>query len=206
MSYPVITISREFGSGGRRIGEEIAKRLNIELYDKTIIEMVAEKSGFTVDFVEENDQRLSRSMLFQIAVTGTLPPWITAPKEEVALGGLFETQAEIIRELASKGGCVIVGRCADYILRDDPNRISVFIRGETKDKAQRCVKEYGLGPNLAQGEMLRRDKERADYYNHYTGRTWGNAENYDICLNSSLFGIEGCVDMIISAIKELQNK
>lgn len=206
MKYPVITISREFGSGGREIGETVAKRLGIELYDKTIIEMVAEKSGYSVDFVEENDQRLSRSMLFQIAVTGTLPPWLSDGKKPEAAGGLFEAQSEVIKELAAKGGCVIVGRCADYILREDKNRISVFIRGEDEDKINRCVREYGLNPQTAVSDMMRRDRERADYYEHYTCNRWGSAANYDICLNSSLLGEEGCVELILSAINRLQEK
>lgn len=206
MKYPVITISREFGSGGREIGEAVAKRLGIELYDKTIIEMVAEKSGYSVDFVEENDQRLSRSMLFQIAVTGTLPPWLSDSKKPEAAGGLFAAQSEVIKGLAAKGGCVIVGRCADYILREDKNRISVFIRGESDDKVNRCVREYGLNPQNAVSDMMRRDRERADYYEHYTGSKWGSVENYDICLNSSLLGEEGCIELILDAVKRLQEK
>lgn len=207
MKYPVITISREFGSGGREIGEAVAKRLGIELYDKTIIEMVAEKSGYSVDFVEDNDQRLSRSMLFQIAVTGTLPPWLNgSSKPEVETGGLFAAQSEVIKGLAEKESCVIVGRCADYILRDNPNRIAVFIRGDSEDKVNRCVREYGLNPQTAVSDMLRRDKERADYYEHYVNKKWGSAENYDICLNSSLFGEEGCVELLLDMINRLTEK
>lgn len=207
MKYPVITISREFGSGGREIGEKVAKRLGIELYDKTIIDMVSEKSGYSVDFVEDNDQRLSRSMLFQIAVTGTLPPWLNgSSKPEVETGGLFAAQSEVIKGLAAKGSCVIVGRCADYILRDDPNRISVFIRGNSEDKINRCVREYGLNPQNAVSDMMRRDKERADYYEHYTGKKWGSVENYDICLNSSLLGEEGCIEILFDIINRLTEK
>lgn len=206
MKYPVITIGREFGSGGRKIGEALAKRLGIELYDKTIIDMVADKSGCSVDYVEENDQKLTRSMLFQIAVTGTLPPWINEESAPKAGGNLFDAQSEVIKDIAAKGGCVIVGRCADYILHDNPNRLAVFIRGDNEDKINRCVREYGLNPHSAVMDMMRRDKERADYYEHYTGSKWGSLENYDLCLNSSLLGIDGCIEIILNVIDYLTEK
>ena len=205
MKRPVITISREFGSGGRIIGEAIAKKFDFAVYDKTIINMSAEKSGLSVDYVEENDQRLTRSVLFQIAVTGSLPPWLNDAPEAVGAGGksVYSAQAAVIKELAEKGGCVIIGRCADHILRDYDNCISVFICGDTEDKLSRCIKEYKMPPNGATAEMMRRDKERADYYTHYTNNIWGKAENYDICINSSTFGVDGSVEIISKAIESM---
>ena len=206
MKKPIIAISREFGSGGRMIGESVAKKLGLTVYDKTLIEMVAEKGGYSADFVEENDQRLTKSLLFQIAVTGSLPPWLA--KDAGAAEGLigksvFSAQSEVIKDLAEKGGCVIIGRCAGHILKDDPNCLSVFIGAETEDKIDRCVKEYGFTPAAAAGEIKRRDSERAEHYNHHTGKMWGNAANYHICLNSGVFGIDGCVDLIVEAYNKL---
>lgn len=206
MKQPVITISREFGSGGRMIGEALAKRLGFALYDKTLISMVAEKSGYSADYVEENDQRITRSVLFQIAVTGSLPPWMSVDGETagaVAGKSVFSAQAEVIRELAQKGGCVIIGRCADHILRGDPNCLSVFVCGEKDDRLNRCVKAYGLPAAAASSELALRDRERAEHYGHHTGKVWGKAENYDLCLNSSAFGIDGCVEMIAAAAKAM---
>ena len=168
--------------------------------------MVADKSGCSVDFVEENDQKLTRSMLFQIAVTGTLPPWINEESAPKAGGNLFDAQSEVIKDIAAKGGCVIVGRCADYLLHDDPNRLAVFIRGDNEDKVNRCVREYGLNPHSAVMDMMRRDKERSDYYEHYTGSKWGSLENYDLCLNSSLLGIDGCIEIILNVVDHLIEK
>ena len=196
----IITIGREHGSNGHDIARELARQLDYQCYDKEIVDHAAEQSGFSKEILSSYDER-------KVSNYVVATPHYLGMSEGFRLNmQITSAQFDTIRSIAEGGNAIFVGRCADYILRDEPNHISVFIRGETKDKAQRCIKEYGLGPNLAQGEMLRRDKERADYYNHYTGRTWGNAENYDICLNSSLFGVEGCADMIISAIKELQNK
>ena len=206
MKKPIIAISREFGSGGRMIGESVAKKLDLTVYDKTLIEMVADKGGYTSDFVEENDQKLTKSLLFQIAVTGSLPPWLA--KDAGAAEGLigksvFTAQSDVINDLAEKGGCVIIGRCAGHILRDDPNCLSVFISGENDDKIDRCVKQYGFTPSAAAGEIKRRDSERAEHYNHHTGKVWGNAANYHLCLNSSVFGIDGCVDLIVEAYNKM---
>jgi len=209
MKKPVIAISREFGSGGRLIGELLAEKFALEIYDKTLISMVAEKSGYSRDFVEENDQKVTRSMLFQIAATGNLPPWISLDDETKAATkakSVFSVQSEIIKDLASKGGCVIIGRCAGEILRSDPNCISVFISADKADKRERCIKEYGISPNAVDNELIRRDKERAEHYSLYTKRGWGKAENYDLCIDSSAFGIEGCVEMISRAIEIMSEK
>lgn len=203
MKQPVITISREFGSGGRQIGEKVAKTLGFTFYDRTLIDLVAEKSGYSQDFIAENDQRLTQSMLFQIAISGSIPPWFNGDAAKPVQDTLFTTQSKVIRELAEKGGCVIVGRCANYILRDDPNCLSVFISGNLQSKIKRCIAEYGIRPEAAQGEMHRRDKERSNHYAHYTDQVWGEAKNYGLALNSDKFGIEGAVKIILTAVTGL---
>lgn len=203
MKQPVITISREFGSGGRLIGEQVAKALGLTFYDRTLIDLVAQKSGYPLDFVVENDQRITKSMLFQIAISGSVPPWFNGGKAITNRDTLFSAQSKVIRELASQGGCIIVGRCANYVLRDMPEHLSVFISGAPSDKIKRCTAEYGIRPDAAEAEMLRRDRDRANYYSHYTGEVWGEAKNYDLAVNSSRFSIENAVQVILTAAQKL---
>ncbi|HWP50138.1 MAG TPA: cytidylate kinase-like family protein [Clostridia bacterium] len=203
MKQLVITISREFGSGGRQIGEQVAKALGIAFYDRTLVELVSQKSGYSLDFVAENDQRITQSMLFQIAISGSVPPWLNGGKAITNRDTLFSAQCKVIRELASQGGCAIVGRCANYVLRDVPEHLSVFISGALDDKIKRCTAEYGIRPEAAEAEMQRRDRERANYYSHYTGEVWGEAKNYGLAVNSSRFGIEGAAQIILSAVQKL---
>ncbi|MPN10911.1 Cytidylate kinase [bioreactor metagenome] len=203
MKQTVITISREFGSGGRQIGQQVAKALGVTFYDRTLIDLVAQKSGYPLDFVSENDQRITQSMLFQIAISGSVPPWMNGGKAITNRDTLFSAQSKVIRELAQQGGCIIVGRCANYVLRDVPEHFSVFISGALNDKIKRCTAEYGIRPSAAEAEMQQRDRDRANYYAHYTGEVWGEAKNYDLAINSSRFGIDGAVEMILSAARML---
>ncbi len=203
MKQSVITISREFGSGGRQIGQQVAKALGVTFYDRTLIDLVAQKSGYPLGFVAENDQRITQSMLFQIAITGSMPPWMNGGKAITNRDTLFSAQSKVIRELAQQGGCVIVGRCANYVLRDMPEHLSVFISGAAEDKIKRCTAEYGIRPDAAQAEMQQRDRDRANYYSHYTGEVWGEAKHYGLAVNSSRFGIEGAVAVIVSAAQML---
>ncbi len=203
MKQPIITISREFGSGGRQIGEQVAKALGLTFYDRTLIEIVAQKSGYSLEFVAENDQRVTNSMLFQIAISGSVPPWLNSGKGITNRDTLFSAQSKVIRELALQGGCVIVGRCANYVLRDVPGHLSVFISGKLNDKIKRCTAEYGIHPDAAEAEMIERDRHRANYYSCFTGEVWGEAKNYDLALNSSKFGIEGTAQLILMAAQKL---
>lgn len=203
MKQPVITISREFGSGGRQIGEQVAKALGVTFYDRTLIDLVAQKSGYSPDFVAENDQRVTQSMLFQLAISGSVPPWLNGGQAITNRDTLFSAQSKVLRELARQGGCVIVGRCANYVLRDVSGHLSVFISGASDDKIGRCTAEYGIRPDAAEAEMLRRDRDRANYYSRYTGEVWGEAKNYDLAVNSSRFGIEGAAQIILAAAQKL---
>lgn len=203
MIQPIITISREFGSGGRQIGEQVAKTLGLPFYDSTLIDIVAQKSGYSLEFVAENDQRITKSMLFQFAISGSVPPWLNGGKDITNRDTLFTAQSKVIRELASQGGCVIVGRCANYVLRDIPGHLSVFISGKLNDKVKRCTAEYGIHPDAAEAEMIERDRNRANYYSRFTGEVWGEAKNYDLALNSSKFGIEGVAQIVLMAAQKL---
>lgn len=197
----VITISREYGSGGREIGRRLAKELGVAYYDAEIITKICEESGFTKEFVEENDQKLAHDKLFRFFSWYT--PALEAeyvPKVEK----LFHIEERVIRELAAKGSCVIVGRLADYILRDHKKLMNVFISGDVPVKVERVVKREHIGKAEAAEKIFRVDKERANHCHYFTGREWGKSRNYDLSLSSSRYGIPRVVEIIKEAAQELQ--
>ena len=190
MSKRIIAISREFGSGGRTIGREVAEKLGIPCYDAEILETIAEQSGFTKDYIAEKGE---------YATGGN---WLTQAFFGRDYNGhsyqddLWTLQHKIILELAEKKSCVIVGRCADYILRDDPNCLRVFIHADMESRAKRIVEQYGERPESPQKRLKDKDKRRAAYYQFYTDMKWGNVENYHITLNSGALGIGKCVEIL----------
>jgi cytidylate kinase len=199
METKIITISREFGSGGRSIGREVANRLGIPFYDKELVEQIALESGFAPTFIEENGEHApTRSRLAYIfsnqGVPGVMNGMSTADF-------LWSIQCSVILQLAEKGPCVIVGRNADYILKDHKNVLDVFIHADLEHRADRIVRLYGESEKKPEVRLNEKDKRRMVNYEHYTGRTWGQAQNYDLCLNSGVLGIEKCVEIIIAAAK-----
>jgi cytidylate kinase len=197
----VITISREFGSGGRRIGERVAERLGIPFYDKKLIGIAAEQSGLSAEFIEDHEQKIHNSFLFNIAVSGFYSGNVFNKDTLLPEDQLFLTQTKIIRELAETQSCVIVGRCADYILRGRSDAFHVFVFSDMVHKIDRAVREYGLDPAKAEAELKKRDKARANHYNHYTGRNWGETHNYHLSANSDYLGAENLAEMIVGAVK-----
>lgn len=196
----VITISREFGSGGRLIGEKLAARLGVEFYDKSIIQLAAEKSGLSYKFIEQNEENITNSLLFSFPATSSYSG-TTAYFDTPVNDKTFLAQTEVIRELA-KNSCIIVGRCADYILREDPALIRIFITANFEDRVRRSVEEYEF-PSEAAGEKIRKiDKSRANYYKYYTGQAWGNLHNYDLVVNTSFTSIQGAVAVILTMLEE----
>lgn len=199
MEKKIITISREFGSGGRTIGREVANRLGIPFYDKELVEKIALESGFAPKFVEENGEhapgksRLSYAFAHQ-GVPGVMNGLSTADF-------LWSIQCGTILQLAEDGPSVIVGRNADYILKDRTDCLHVFIHADDDFRADRIVRLYGESEKRPEARLAEKDKRRAINYQHYTGRTWGMAQNYDLCLNSSHLGIEKCVEIILSLVK-----
>lgn len=194
----IITISREFGSGGRYIGEQIAKDLGIKFYDKAIIEMASEKTGFSEEYISENEQKLTGQSLFNFAITGSYAGNMVFGNGESLQDTMFFAQSKVIREIACKGSCVIVGRCADHILGDSENCINVFIYSNMQSKIDRAISKYKLDSKNVEKLLKERDKIRAKHYNYYTGKVWGDSRNYHICLNSDFIGIENCIKMIKS--------
>ena len=200
MTKKIITISRAFGSGGRTIGKEVAKRLNIPFYDKELVDKVAEESGFHADFIEEAGEYapVTNSFLFNIAMSPN--PMSTMGHMSMA-DQLFVHQTNVIRRLADEGPCVIIGRCADYILRDREDCLHVFVHADMEHRAERIVRLYGQTKQTPQKRLTEKDNKRKVYYRHYTNRNWGEAQNYHVSLNSGLVGIDKCVDFIVDLAK-----
>lgn len=199
----IITIGRQYGSGGRIIGKLLAEKLGISFYDKEIIEMAAKKSGMSQEAFEKVDETAASSLLYSIATSVSMFGNYVSPQVDLPLNDkLFIIQSEIIKSIAKKGSCVIVGRCADYILKDRSDIINLFIYADKESRKKRAINEYGISPNKVDSYIHKTDKKRSTYYNHYTGEKWGNYLNYHMCLDSSILGVEGTVHMIEEFIKE----
>ena len=197
MKKKIVTISRQYGSGGRYIGENLAKAMGVPCYDEKLIDMVAKESGFAQSFVAEKGERMTGSLLFNIASSLSFANNVFSTNNGVTLQDeIYFTQNRIIKELADKGPCVIVGRCADYILREREDCLNVFIFADNESKIERAEKYFNITREEAPAVLKKKDKARANHYKYYTDQDWGMASNYDLCLNSGLFGIEGCVKAI----------
>ena len=195
MAKRIITISREFGSGGRFIGEEVAKKLGIAYYDKNIIGQIAEKSGLSPEYIQENAELSPKKGLFAYAFSGRD---ITGKSVEDMV---YEVQRNIILELAEKEPCVIIGRNADYILKDRDDVLNVFIHGDMPEKIKRITGLYNVEEKEAMKMMADTDKRRRTNYNFYTDQNWGKASNYTLCLNSSQLGYDRCEMIIMECVK-----
>lgn len=197
----VITIARQYGSGGRTIGEMLADRLGIHFYDKELMKLASEDSGINERLFNTADEKVKQSVFSKMfktekAYTGE----VISPESGgfVSDDNLFNYQAKVVKELAERENCVIVGRCADYVLKDYDHVLSVFIHGPKDFCMQEAAKKINLTGKELEKFITKTDKERADYYKYYTGREWTDARNYDLCLDSSKLGFERCVDEIIA--------
>lgn len=191
----VITISREYGSGGHAVGEQIAKKLGITFYDSKIINLTAKASGFTPEYVKENEQKLSNTLLYQLYKQNYAYVNEAIPPRDM----LFMVQTKVIRDIAARESCVIVGRSANFILKGHPNCFNVFIHADKAFRINRVISDYGIDPDDAAKEMEKKDYERSNYNKYYTGYEWQDLNVYDLTVESSLFGIEITAAMIIDA-------
>ena len=199
MQKKIITVSREFGSGGRSIGKIVAEKLGYDYYDSELVERVAQETGFSADYIADaGEYAPGRSMLSYAFSSGT--PHTGASMN--ATDYLWATQCRIINELADKGNCVIVGRCADYILRQREDCLNVFIHADKDYKAKRIVELYGVTDKSPEKRLNEKDGKRKVNYKYFTGREWGIPENYHICLNSAYFGAEICAEIIAYLAKK----
>lgn len=190
MSNRIITISREFGSGGRTIGKEAAAKLGIPCYDAELLEKIAKESGFAKDYIAEHSEYAAGGSWISRAFSGRDYQGHSYQDD------LWSIQHKIIRELAEKESCVIVGRCADYILRDKADCLRVFIHADLESRAKRIVEQYGERSDSPKKRLKDKDKRRATYYQFYTDMKWGDVHNYHISLDSGELGIDKCVDII----------
>lgn len=195
MKKNIITISREFGSGGRTIGRLVSEKLGIPFYDKELVDQIALESGFAPKFVEENGEHAPGSSSLAYAFTAQSIPGVMNGLSAVDF--LWNIQCGVILQLAEKGPCVIVGRNADYILKDRTDCLHAFIHASMEYRADRIVRLYGESEKSPEARLQEKDKRRRVNYHHYTGRTWGMSDNYSICLDSSAIGIEKCADIIV---------
>lgn len=191
-NYPVITISRQYGSGGREIGKAVAERLGIPYYDNELITLAAQQSGFAPELFENADKNASNSLLFSLSMYGS-----TTGTYNMPLGDqVFIIQSDIIKKVAGEGPCVIVGRCADHILREHPHCVSVFLRAPLEVRVQHAIEQYGLAAATAKTVINKTDKKRAVYYAHFTGEKWSDVENYHLTVDTSRVGIAATAQML----------
>ena len=204
MKNLIITISRQYGSGGRQIGQQLAKELNIPFYDKEIIDLAAKESGLAADFIRGQEQQLTQSLLFSIVTNFTSNGGAFNPNMLSLSDQVYLAEAKAIRSLADKGSCVMVGRCADWVLEKDYDVLRVFVCAPIETRCKRAVEEYGDKAENIQKVVQSIDKQRARYCQHYCDKAWEDAGNYDLCLNSGTISLAQCVAIIKDAWQELQ--
>ncbi len=199
MEKKILTISREFGSGGRTVGRKVAELLGIPFYDKELVDQVAVESGFAPKFVEEHGEHSPGKSLLSYAFAPQGVPGVMNGLSTADF--LWNIQCSVILQLAEQGPCVIVGRNADYILKDRPDCLHAFIHADMDFRADRIVRLYGESEKSPETRLQEKDKRRRVNYQHYTGRSWGQAQNYDLCLNSSTLGVDRCAELIADIVK-----
>lgn len=199
----IITIGRQYGSGGRLVGEAVAGRLGFDFYNRNMIDMVAEKSGLAREYITKREDKISSRFIWSPSAGSVSAGMIFTPTYYTNSDKMFFTQSEIIREIAERGNCVIVGRCADYILRERGDCLKTFIYADKNDRVRRVTEQYGVEESKARKTVENTDSGRARYYRHYTEMTWGDPKHYDLCVNTSRFGVKGATDQIVFAAKAL---
>ena len=197
----VITIGREFGSGGHEIGMKLAEKLGIKCYDKELLELAAKESGLCEELFASQDEKPTNSFLYSLVMDTYSFGYSSAGFTDMPMNHkIFLAQFEAIKKLASEGPCVMVGRCADYALADNPDCFSVFVHANLDWRINRISQKYNKNAKEAKDMINKTDKSRSSYYNYYTNKKWGSADSYNLCLDSSKLGIDGTAKAIIEAI------
>ena len=197
----IITIGREFGSGGREIGEKIAQHFKIPFYDKELLARAAKESGFCEEMIKNHDERPTNSFLYNLVMDTYSFGYNSSAYMDMPISHkVFLAQFDAIKKIADEGPCVIVGRCADFVLKDYDNVLSVFIHAPHEYCIQQAALKHSMSPKDLERYIIKTDKHRAEYYKYYTGREWTDARNYDLCLDSSKLGYDRCMQEIISYI------
>ena len=197
--HKIITISREFGSGGREIGEKLAEHFGIKCYDKELLSRAAKDSGFCEEIFENHDEKPTNSFLYSLVMdTYSVSGYSAAPFLDMPLNHkVFLAQFETIKKIAEKESCVIVGRCADYALSDNPDCINVFIHADLDVRIKNVSRNLNITENKARDIINKTDKQRASYYNYYTSKKWGDSKSYNLSLDAGKLGTDNCVEMIL---------
>ena len=203
----VITIGRQFGSGGREIGEKLAQAYDIKYYDKELIARAAKESGFCEEILMNHDERPTNSFLYNLVIDTYSFGYNSSSFVDMPMSQkVFLAQFDTIKKIADEGPCVIVGRCADYALEGRDNVINLFIYADEDFRVRKIMEQYDMDENKARDNLVKKDKQRASYYNYYTNRKWGRAESYDLCINSSVLGIDGSVKLIKQFVEDFESK
>lgn len=207
MGNAVYTIGREFGSGGMQVGEALAEKLGIKLYDKELLAHAAKDSGFCQEIFENHDEKPTNSFLYSLVMdTYSAGSYSSAPFLDMPLNHkVFLAQFESIKKIAEEESCVMVGRCADYALADNKNALNIFVHADLDDRIKWVSKRLNITESKAKDMILKKDKQRASYYNYYTSKKWGDSRSYDLTLNMSKLSIDNCVEIILK-YRELMNK
>ncbi|MDO4452938.1 MAG: cytidylate kinase-like family protein [Eubacteriales bacterium] len=198
----IITIGRQFGSGGKEIGEKLAEALGIKCYDKELLSRASKESGISQELFENHDEKPTNSFLYSLVMDTYSMGYSSATFNDMPLNHkVFLAQFNAIKKIADEGPCVIVGRCADYALAEYKNCISVFIHASMDNRIKRISEKYQLSENKAKDLIVKTDKKRANYYNYYSSKKWGDASSYHLCIDSGICGIDGTVEMIQEFVK-----
>lgn len=202
----VITIGRQYGSGGREIGKKVSEILGIGYYDDELISLAAKSSGMNSDTLSDVDEKATNSLLYTLAIGGSLFGGNAALAYEMPINDkLYIAQSDVIKDLAKKEACVIIGRCADYVLKDYPSVINLFIYAELDKRAHRVAQRREISEAKAKDIIIKTDKQRANYYNYYTSRKWGRIENYDLCIDSGRIGCDKAAEVIAEYVNRIEN-
>lgn len=203
----IITIGRQFGSAGREIGEKVAAYFGIKCYDKELLTRAAKESGFCEEMIQNHDERPTNSFLYNLVMDTYSFGYNSSSFVDMPISHkVFLAQFDTIKKIADEGACIIVGRCADYALAGRDNVVNLFIYGDEEVKIARIMEKYGLTQSKAKDMIIKKDKQRQSYYNYYSSKKWGRADSYDLCINSSVLGIEGTVKLIIQYIEDFEKR
>lgn len=201
----IITIGRQFGSGGHEIGEKLAEYFKIKYYDKELLSRAAKESGYCEEMLKSNDERPTNSFLYNLVMDTYSFGYNASSFVDMPISHkVFLAQFDTIKKIADEGPCVIVGRCADYALADYKNCVNLFIHADEPTKIKRIMERFDINESKAKDMMIKKDKQRQSYYNYYSSKKWGRADSYDLTINSSKLGIDGTVKMIIQYIEDFE--
>ncbi len=203
----VITIGRQFGSAGREIGEKVAEYFGIKCFDKDLLTRAAQESGFCEEMIKNHDERPTNSFLYNLVMDTYSFGYNNSSFVDMPISHkVFLAQFDTIKKIADEGPCVIVGRCADYALADRSNVVDLFIYSDEASKIKRIMERYDLSEAKAKDMIVKKDKQRQSYYNYYSSKKWGRADSYDLCINSSVLGEDGTVNLIVQYVEDFEKK